>query len=439
MPQSARYDIAIAGGGPAGSMAASMLAGAGFRVALVTRLSNRPRLEGLSPRVVAMLRAHGLPLDGVTPPRQRRARWGDFQGDQNVEHIVRRDVFDRGLLTEAQARGVGVIEGSIAGVSPKHRSIRLADGRDIAAELLFEARGRRATRLHDCEGRAAQIGPETISVAGFVAGRPCGGLGSEVMSRAEGWTWRACLGDDRDWLQVVGDARGSAGSRGETRLKRLWHRVLGPDAEDTPLPPQPLVSAASLRLNAPVLDPRCPRLGDAAVAIDPLSGHGLFWAVSSALMAPPIARALLDGEGALARDFYHDRVVGTFWRQARIGRDLHAESGHDGAFWQARRTWPDREPAHPAVGRPRIEERVLVRDGVLSRGEVLVTNDDPGGAAFVFGQEIAPVLRAMGDRPLPDAKTFHREVLPEVPATLAGQLHGWLLSRGLGDGPALQS
>jgi hypothetical protein len=240
-------------------------------------------------------------------------------------------------------------------------------------------------------------------------------------------------------LQVVGDKSAVRGGRtARDRLVRLWRHVVGTGAALGGLPDRASVSAANLRLNTPDLDPRCPRLGDAAVALDPLSGHGVFWAVSSALMAPPIARALLGGQTDLARDFYRNRVVDTFWRQARIGRDFHAASGQDGEFWRRRRHWPDAEPAHPQLDRPRLEPRVLLRDGVLCRGEVLVTKADPGGAAFVLGQEIAPILRAIGNRPLPDMNVFHQTYLPKLPARTAGQVHGWLIARGLGTSPAVQ-
>ncbi|AVO36318.2 flavin-dependent monooxygenase QhpG [Pukyongiella litopenaei] len=437
------FDIAIAGGGPAGAVAAILLARAGFRVGIATLPASRERIEGLSPRVAAILRAHRIALDGVAPPSQRRAIWGDLRGDQNVEHVVRRARFDNGLLAQARREGVRLFEGAIASVLPETGMIRLADGRELRAGLLFEARGRRAPRLpRSGTRRGGWTGPDTISMAGFVT-RPDGhDPGSVIEARPEGWTWQARLADGRDWMQVVGDASALANLRGaQARVSRLWQHVLGAGAPGSPgiaPPARPVVSAAASRLNAPVLDLRCPRLGDAAVALDPLSGHGLFWAISSALMALPLARAIFGGKTDLARAFYRDRVVETFWRQARIGRDFYATSGQTGGFWRARRLWPDTEPAHPALATPRLEPRVLLRNGELGRGEVLVTSADPGGAAFVMGQEIAPVLRAIRGRPLPAAAVFHQRYLPQSPADVAERVHGWLIDRGLGQGPTIR-
>lgn len=436
------YDIAIAGGGPAGTVAAILLARAGFRVGVATTLPKLDRIEGLSPRVLAILRANDLPVAGVAPATQRSARWGAFQGDQNVEHLVNRREFDRGLLERARSEGVSILEGTIASVQPDSSIIHMSDGREIFAGLLFEARGRRGPRMTVSRkaARTETIGPDTICIAGFVGQNSQSPPGSKIVAHAEGWLWQARLADGREWLQVAGDKSVIRNLRGtRARLERLWTHVMGEKAAAIEPPETLAVSAGNLRLNAPDLDPRCPRLGDAAVALDPLSGHGLFWAVSSALMAPPMAHALFGGQRDLAREFYRNRVVETFWRQARIGRDFYAASGQDGAFWRDRRAWPDSEPAHPADSTPRLEPRVLLRDGALGWGEVLVTHTDPGGAAFVLGQEIAPILRAIGERPIPDLQTFHRTYLPQLAPDTAARLHGWFISRGLGDGPAVHA
>ena len=215
-------DIAIAGGGPAGTLAAILLARAGYRVGLATSLPVHERMEGLSPRVVSILRAHELPLAAIAPASQRQARWGNFEGDQNVEHLVERRAFDLGLLDRARQEGVSVTEGSIAAVLPERGVISMTDGRRILAGLLFEARGRRAPRAVTGRARGALVGPETISIAGMVPSSG-GRHGSEIAARPEGWTWRARMGEGRDWLQVVGDAAVVARARGAAaRRDMLW-------------------------------------------------------------------------------------------------------------------------------------------------------------------------------------------------------------------------
>ncbi len=274
------------------------------------------------------------------------------------------------------------------------------------------------------------MGPDTISVAGLVPPQTGYMETPRIAARRDGWLWSVPVDRDRLWLQAVGAAASLGQAGGKTAVAALWEAVLG----GTPLPRRPVVHAVAPRLTAPDLDPRCPRLGDAAVALDPLSGHGMFWAVSSALMAVPIARALLAGETGLASEFYRNRVAETFWRQARVGRDFYREAGFGTPFWQQRAAWPDDAPANDTDIRPHTAMRVVVQDGFLHRREVLITREAPGGAAFVGGQEIVPLLRRLKGAPLPDASAFHRAVLPGAPPQAARAIHQWLLSQGFTEG-----
>ncbi|MFW8634861.1 NAD(P)/FAD-dependent oxidoreductase [Cribrihabitans pelagius] len=423
------FDIAIAGAGPAGSVAATLLARAGFRVALAGLLPRCERIEGLAPRVVEVLRTQGLPVEGVSPACRREVRWGALSGRRNLEHLTDRARFDAALQQAAGETGVTVLERPVARVQPERGRILLAGGDTLEAGLLFEARGRRAPRM-----AGGLQGPATLAVTGLLTAPQGTALAARVEARDEGWLWIADLGDGTRWVQAAGDAP-QAARDGTARVAALWQAVAG---ENLPLPQAPQVRAVAPRLTAPQFDPRCPRLGDAAVALDPLSGHGMFWAVSSALMAVPVARALLAGQADLARDFYLNRVRSTFWRQSRVGRDFYRSAGEGGAFWQRRGTWPDDAPAHDPGTEPHLARRVTVVDGRLERREVLITAQDPSGAGFVFGQEIAPLLRRLGAGRLPPADCFRAAFAPELPEPLARNLHQWLLSRGLGQPGALK-
>ena len=445
-----KYNIAIAGGGPAGAVAAALLARLGYRVALANLPSKQTRIEGLSPRIADVLTTNGIAFDGVSAPSQRRVDWGSFQGDQNVEQIVDRSVFDASLLAQAERDGVDIYRQRVVSILPESGHICLEGGhicleggQILHSDLLIEARGRRAPRLRDAGyARDKQIGPNNLSVAGIIPADSKVTLpaGSHIQARPNGWIWRAGLPDGRVWQQIVTDstaAKSGLKSGARTRVEALWHHAQE-GAEAVPLPHHPVVGSAGLRLNAPRLDPRCLRLGDAAVALDPLSGHGMFWAVSSALMMPAMVRAVMNGQTHLAAAFYQNRVIDTFLRQARIGRDFYKESGFDGAFWTRRRSWPDHAPAHPTIGAPRIERRVLCQNGALTQAAVLVTEMDVSGVGFVMGHEIVPILRRIGRRPLPPLADFQTQIVPTLLPQQAEALHGWLTHRGLASRPAQQ-
>jgi hypothetical protein len=196
-----------------------------------------------------------------------------------------------------------------------------------------------------------------------------------------------------------------------------------------------------LRLSRPDLDPGCLALGDAAVAMDPLSGHGLFWALGSALAGLPMAQAMLSGEGELARRFHRERVVETFYRQARIGRDFHALAAPAfGAapFWRDRARWPDTRPAK-AVPARRWLRRVVVQAGRLEERAVLATEEAPGGVAFVAGLALEGIAARLAGRPLPGLAEFAACIAP-LAAPLAAPrqaeaAHAWLTREGFAANP----
>ena len=74
-----------------------------------------------------------------------------------------------------------------------------------------------------------------------------------------------------------------------------------------------------------LVGPRSIRIGDAAHGLDPLSGHGQFQAVSTALNAVAVVATLFDrpSQADLAKRFYAERVEQAFLTQARVGRDFY--------------------------------------------------------------------------------------------------------------------
>ncbi len=422
-----RFDILIAGGGPAGSLAALLLQRQGLRVGLVDTPLDVQRIEGLAPRTLQVLQAQGLVEAAAmaSPPLRRQARWGSLSGAPNQEHFIERRGLDACLRRAAESGGVTLLTDRVRQILPGEGLVGEQTGL-LSAGLVIEARGRRATAA---PGR--RLGPASVAIAGFCLGDE--GPGVSIIATPLGWVWRAAAPGFGRWVQLVRDAE-SLGP-GQAGLAEAWQGFFEQPEAGKPerLAQPPSVRSAELRLVAPELDPLCPRLGDAAIAMDPLSGHGLFWALSSALSCQPLVQALLQGEEDLARRFYRERLAETFWRQARIGRDFHllVEDWPEAAYWSKRQRWPDALPAMEGVVRPEIRKRVVVSEGRLLEAETLVTPADPGGVAFVCGHAIAPILRRLNGSPPPDLESFHSRILPEASPGEAAQILGWLKSRAL--------
>ena len=150
------------------------------------------------------------------------------------------------------------------------------------------------------------------------------------------------------------------------------------------------------------------------MAVDPLSGNGIFQALSSALVAPPVINTLLQypPDSQLAMEFYRDRVRHTFLRFARLGRDFYRLEtrwpGND--FWRQRQLWPDDLPAHgdSAPQLLGLELRPVVAGDRICQRKVAVTSDQPLGIWHVGGVELAPLLEL-----LPSAAAARRTTLAE--------------------------
>jgi hypothetical protein len=141
------------------------------------------------------------------------------------------------------------------------------------------------------------------------------------------------------------------------------------------------------------------RAGDAAMAVDPLSGNGIFQSLSSALIAPAVINTLLryPAERTLATRFYQDRVRHTFLRFARMGRDFYRMETRwpTAPFWRQRQGWPDAEPSHADTAPTLlgIESRPVVAADRICARDVAITSDQPLGVWHVGGVELAPLLR----------------------------------------------
>ena len=438
-------DIAVLGAGPAGAVAALGLARLGCRVAVLGRPRGYAAAEGLSDRVIEGLGRAGCrhALAAIGPEAVRRASWNGASTAANREHLVERAVFDAALLDDLQEADIAPPAARVDRVAMARGRVRIearaGGGRrlTIDAGFVVEARGRAAPA-----GRRRRIaGPPTTALIQRWSGPP-GPAATALASFAEGWAWTAAFEDGTRYVQIA-EASGPGRLPKRSELASFFRRRLDEVAEaqgwlagTEPAGPVAARNATATMNRAPVED-RLIRVGDAALAVDPLSGHGVFQALSGALAAPAVINTLLTrpADAALARRFHADRVAAAFDRFARIGREFYAAErrwpGH--AFWRERRGWPDDAPAHGPIrgGRVELARRPVIEDGFVVAREVVLTDDHPLGIWRLAGIELAPVLRALAAAPPKE----------DLAARIAGQtgaapdaariVADWLVHRGL--------
>jgi len=182
------------------------------------------------------------------------------------------------------------------------------------------------------------------------------------------------------------------------------------------------------------------RVGDADVALDPLSSSGVQAAIQSALAAGPIVNTLLtpEGDGAAALEFWRNRRASRMFQHRRWARQLYREafSRYSTCFWADRcGDAPDMAAPATTTPLPHPDQSIVLSEGarlvlapcltgtLVKRLECVEHVNLPEPVAFVAGIHVPPLL-VQASRPAPA-----REILAAWSASLAPgvacSLLGW--------------
>lgn len=440
------FDIAIAGGGPAGCAASIGLARLGYRVALINRPRRQQAFEGFSQRTLEGLKAAGCTraLTVIGAEVRRQTSWAGVAAEANTEFLVARDAFDAALIADASETGVAVIAGRVDKVSGDAGQWQL-HGTDMRSQKLTV----KATFFVEARGRAAPAtgtrrGPPTTALCRLWTVPNSAPAMTAVAPFRGGWAWFAASGDSQAILQLmVGSDRGRLPSR--DLLTEHYMTLLQTIAEcsdwlaGAQATSRTFARGATPIAASPVLGGNWLRVGDAAFAIDPLSGHGVFVALGGALAAVPVINTLIrrPDDAAAAYRLYTERAEEEFLRCCRIGRDFYRQERRwpQSPFWRNRWDWPDDKPAHdaPFSAPPKIASLPVIEDGFICERAVIVTPDHPRGVWQVAGVPLVDLLRlieANGPAAPEVLRQTAAQALDRSPEAIGAAL-GWLHTRRL--------
>jgi geranylgeranyl reductase family protein len=301
------FDVAIVGGGPAGSSCAAFCAAAGLRTVVLEREKfPREKVCGdcLNPACWPILRrlelaerVRGLPhgkLDRVEfiGIAGRRVTVELPEGD-DAEIAVKRSLFDQLLLDRARSLGATVVEAATVTAlsSPDPRTdhwVISAGDKSFRARTLVAADGRNSTvaRLSGLRPRSAK---ERVALQTHWPLPPDFGDCVVLEFRPEGYSGQAPVGDGQLNLCLVSvpakiaPLRAWAEERFQIPPDHSWRTI-------TPLTREPISPGqAGLFL-----------VGDAARVVEPFTGEGIYYALASGELA---AKAIiLQREGGNAED-----------------------------------------------------------------------------------------------------------------------------------------
>jgi flavin-dependent dehydrogenase len=366
----ATEDVLIAGGGPAGSLAAYLLARRGARVTVVER-SRFPREklcgDTLNPGALQLLDRHfalgplrqrGCVISGMllTGPGGVRVRGEYGRGVHGLG--ITRDIFDAWLMEQAVAAGARFVdettvtepwqrpEGTVGGFRARHRAGHTTS---YSGRLTIGADGRRSRLAGACGLSRTPAQPRRWAIGGYFEG--VDGLSSlgEMHVRNGHYLGVAPTSDGRANACLVQPHGANAGTwrePGALLVSRLHSdAVLGPRFRRARLTSSPVVLGP---LAIDTTHPGCAGLllvGDAAGFIDPMTGDGIHLALQGAELAAAAAGDVLEGRIAANRAHlpFADDVRRRLGRKRTFNRGLRALVASPGAVTVSAfgaRVWP---------------------------------------------------------------------------------------------------
>ncbi len=291
-------DVAIIGGGPAGSAAAlTLLRYSKLRPVILERSSYDVWRVGetLSPGVLPLLQYLGA--ESVLSARgQRRAyatsaAWGSadvvsrdflFTGGGDAWHLDRAQ-FDASLAQLVTERGGTVLTGT---------PFTAETLESLGARYVIDASGRHAAFARTRGARAVAEDTLTGLVAVFEGGQDAQSA-TLVEAMEDGWWYSARLPENRLVVAFMTDA--DIIRAGHLHEREVWLAHLGttrstqPRVADAQLVQGPVACPAHSQILDPVAGEDWIAAGEAAVGFDPLSSMGIGYAITSGIQAARIA------------------------------------------------------------------------------------------------------------------------------------------------------
>jgi flavin-dependent dehydrogenase len=343
-------DICVVGGGPAGSVVAACLAGRGYRVVLIDRGRSADRVECLPLPCWSILDSLGLrePIRAadLLPCPITRLQWPGPRQEVRVHEqsvLLRRRGFDRMLLDAARRSGAIVL--SSARAAPATRSgfdwMLMVLGEQwrgrIVARFLVDASGRRS----GLPRRRRRLSSPTVALSGSCTGASPTQAEMRVAAIENGWCWGAFLPDGNAEVSVFLDTADCAGLGGSDRLRLYRAALAGSDffRAMKPTATNIAVCDASAFVDEDPVSEHAIKVGDAAIALDPLSSQGVQAALRSAVQAGAVVHTLLSGgDLGAALEFYRNALMDLAAHHRTIAAQYYSACDRwpNAKFWRAR-------------------------------------------------------------------------------------------------------
>ncbi len=350
-----RYDLAIAGGGPAGSAAAWQAAQTGARVVVLDKAQfprDKPCGDGLTPRAVSFIQRMGLAdevakfhrVNGakVFSPSEWDLSFPRRPGMPDHGHVARRSELDMLLLKRADSAGAEVrqsaeVVGPTVDDDGRVTGVTLKSGERVLADAVIAADGAYSPIKRALQLDSQYKGYAAIAIrAEMPANRPdTDSLDIYLKLRFQGDQLPGY-----GWVFPLGEGRVNIGL-GYVNSYKNWQQInatqlLGEFLATLPpewgLPPidelkkSRVLQAWRLPMGFTAWPPWRPGVlfaGDSLGAARPASGAGISKALQSGMAAGECAIAALTNSGPDDFTNYGQRMEAAWGKEYRFGRYFH--------------------------------------------------------------------------------------------------------------------
>jgi flavin-dependent dehydrogenase len=356
-----RYDVLVVGGGPAGAATAITLRQLGDSVILVERSSYDAIRTGevFPPETRVLLTQLGvLPLlkeQIATPGAGICACWDDCV-PRGIDHIrspfglglhVDRRRFDQ-LLAEVARRAGAIVMPSTQLVALGYtrrdswnvRMIRDGCPLECNADFLVDASGRKGSPIRRLGGGRLLL-DRLVGVVAVVEHATVQDARMFVEATENGWWYSAHLPNNRVAVAYFSDADLLPRPRSTLAAFLMDQLVMAPLTQSRfdgrfGASGYHLVPANTSRMRRIAGTNRI-AVGDAAIALDPLSGQGVYRALLSGIAGAEAIHRFLDGDHRAIEDFAA-QMCDDFDADLRARADFYGEERRwpNSVFWQRR-------------------------------------------------------------------------------------------------------
>ena len=385
--------VIVVGAGPAGVASAILLKRLGYDVEVVGPISCTSRLEGLSPRVLEGFRLLGCQevVDAMGPMWSRTSLWGGNEVEVNGEYVTDRAILDSTLIDELESRQIDHRNWSVRHLEFKEGGCVLTGddpSRTLSCDFIVDARGRTAPK----RGRVLAAGPANVALAQRARIPEWKGQRKTLIEPFEsGWAWSSIDRDGVINLQIF-TTKSAVESLTRSNLSGLYKRLCRRLPQHsrllsgaTPLT-QVSVRGCQSTLRSNIIGPGYICIGDAAMTVDPLSGHGIFEALSSAFAAVPVINTVLQHPERedLARNYYRSRASSIFKQRKNscVEISLAESRWQERPFWLAQQEWTGSIFDDDALA-PGFVSKPVVENNLIVERSVFVGSAHPRGVRFV--------------------------------------------------------